>query len=192
MTDFATLSLPEPPTVTAPDGSDVRVLLGLAGGGMAHFHLAAGRVSKAVTTACAGTCRRLPPARKWAAPVMPNAGRTHDSSPTFLPGRLLDSSLARALRQRGGRAAEARHQQAALSAGQPAALVKHVKDGSDIKGDIPWVPATCAVLAQRVEIRHPVALYRINQDKARIHMTMRKNANLFWRLAGGKQGCMKS
>jgi mannose-6-phosphate isomerase-like protein (cupin superfamily) len=49
MTDFATLSLPEHPTVTAPDGSDVRVLLGLAGGGMAHFHLAAGRVSKAVT-----------------------------------------------------------------------------------------------------------------------------------------------
>ena len=49
MTDFATLLLPLNPTLTAPDGSDVRVLLGLAGGGMAHFHLAAGRVSKAVT-----------------------------------------------------------------------------------------------------------------------------------------------
>ena len=48
MIEFATFPLPEHPTVTAPDGSDVRVLLGLAGGGMAHFHLGAGRVSKAV------------------------------------------------------------------------------------------------------------------------------------------------
>lgn len=48
MTDFATLCLPSDPTVVAPDGSDVRVLLGLAGGGMAHFELAAGRVAKAV------------------------------------------------------------------------------------------------------------------------------------------------
>lgn len=49
MTDFATLRLPTMPTVTAPDGSDVRVLLGLRGGGMAHFELAAGQVAKAVT-----------------------------------------------------------------------------------------------------------------------------------------------
>jgi hypothetical protein len=48
VTAFASLPLTELPTVTAPDGSDVRVLLGLAGGGMAHFHLGAGRVSKAV------------------------------------------------------------------------------------------------------------------------------------------------
>ena len=48
MTDFATMRLPADPTVVAPDGSDVRVLLGLAGGGMAHFELAAGRVSQAV------------------------------------------------------------------------------------------------------------------------------------------------
>jgi mannose-6-phosphate isomerase-like protein (cupin superfamily) len=33
----------------APDGSDVRVLLGLASGGMAHFELAPGQISKAVT-----------------------------------------------------------------------------------------------------------------------------------------------
>jgi mannose-6-phosphate isomerase-like protein (cupin superfamily) len=33
----------------APDGSDVRILLGLKGGGMAHFRLAAGRTSTAVT-----------------------------------------------------------------------------------------------------------------------------------------------
>ena len=33
----------------APDGSDVRVLLGLAGGGMAEFELGAGKVSAAVT-----------------------------------------------------------------------------------------------------------------------------------------------
>src|SRR5689334_11119596 len=33
----------------APDGSDVRILLGLAGGGMAHFELAAGQTSSAMT-----------------------------------------------------------------------------------------------------------------------------------------------
>jgi mannose-6-phosphate isomerase-like protein (cupin superfamily) len=45
---FATLPLPPEPTVVAPDGSDVRVLLALAGGSMAHFELAPGRVSRAV------------------------------------------------------------------------------------------------------------------------------------------------
>jgi mannose-6-phosphate isomerase-like protein (cupin superfamily) len=45
---WETTRLPAQPTVTAPDGSDVRVLLGLAGGGMAHFELAGGRTSKAV------------------------------------------------------------------------------------------------------------------------------------------------
>ena len=48
MTAFATLPLPAKPTVTAPDGSDVRVLLGLARGSMAHFELAPGRCSVAV------------------------------------------------------------------------------------------------------------------------------------------------
>jgi mannose-6-phosphate isomerase-like protein (cupin superfamily) len=48
MTDFATSRLPDRPDVTAPDGSDVRVLLGLAGGGMAHFALGPGAVSRAV------------------------------------------------------------------------------------------------------------------------------------------------
>lgn len=48
MTEFDTMRLPVEPTVTAPDGSDVRVLLGLAGGGMAHFSLAPGRTAKAV------------------------------------------------------------------------------------------------------------------------------------------------
>jgi len=48
MREFDTTRLPVPPTVVAPDGSDVRVLLGLAGGGMAHFTLAAGAVSRAV------------------------------------------------------------------------------------------------------------------------------------------------
>jgi mannose-6-phosphate isomerase-like protein (cupin superfamily) len=48
MTDFATFPLSAEPTVTAPDGSDVRVLLSLSGGSMAHFHLAAGQVAKAV------------------------------------------------------------------------------------------------------------------------------------------------
>jgi mannose-6-phosphate isomerase-like protein (cupin superfamily) len=45
---FDTMQLPDEPDVTAPDGSDVRVLLQLARGGMAHFELAAGRVSLAV------------------------------------------------------------------------------------------------------------------------------------------------
>lgn len=49
MTAFATMCLPENPTIVAPDGSDVRVLLALGGGSMAHFELAAGVVSDAVT-----------------------------------------------------------------------------------------------------------------------------------------------
>jgi mannose-6-phosphate isomerase-like protein (cupin superfamily) len=48
MRTFETLRLPTDPTVVAPDGSDVRVLLGLTGGGLAHFELAAGKVAKAV------------------------------------------------------------------------------------------------------------------------------------------------
>ena len=43
------MPLPAERTVVAPDGSDVRVLLGLKGGGMAHFSLAAGQVAAAVT-----------------------------------------------------------------------------------------------------------------------------------------------
>jgi mannose-6-phosphate isomerase-like protein (cupin superfamily) len=48
MTDRTTLRLEDAPLVVAPDGSDVRVLLRLAGGSMAHFELAAGRTSAAV------------------------------------------------------------------------------------------------------------------------------------------------
>ena len=48
MMPFATLRLPDQPTLVAPDGSDVRVLLALGGGSMAHFELAAGVVSDAV------------------------------------------------------------------------------------------------------------------------------------------------
>jgi mannose-6-phosphate isomerase-like protein (cupin superfamily) len=49
MDDFATMRVLESPTVTAPDGSDVRVLLRTSRGSMAHFELAAGRTSIAVT-----------------------------------------------------------------------------------------------------------------------------------------------
>lgn len=49
MPSFASMRLPENPTVVAPDGSDVRVLLALGGGSMAHFELAASVVSDAVT-----------------------------------------------------------------------------------------------------------------------------------------------
>ena len=43
-----TMRLPADPDVIAPDGSEVRILLGLRGGGMAHFQLAAGETSVAV------------------------------------------------------------------------------------------------------------------------------------------------
>lgn len=49
MTDFATNSLPVEPTHKAPDGTDVRVLLDLRGGSMAHFTLPPGKTSIAVT-----------------------------------------------------------------------------------------------------------------------------------------------
>jgi mannose-6-phosphate isomerase-like protein (cupin superfamily) len=49
MQSFDTMRLPVARTGVAPDGSDVRVLLGLAGGGMAHFELAPGQTSHAVT-----------------------------------------------------------------------------------------------------------------------------------------------
>ena len=45
---FDTMQLPGAPDAVAPDGSDVRVLLRLGRGSMAHFELAAGRVSRAV------------------------------------------------------------------------------------------------------------------------------------------------
>ncbi|MGB4117973.1 MAG: cupin domain-containing protein [Polaromonas sp.] len=48
MTPFATMPLPANRTVVAPDGSDVRVLLRLHGGSMAHFSLQAGQTSAAV------------------------------------------------------------------------------------------------------------------------------------------------
>ena len=46
---FATTRLPAHPTETAPDGSAVRVLLGLTNGTMAHFEWAAGATSRAAT-----------------------------------------------------------------------------------------------------------------------------------------------
>jgi len=48
-TPFATLDRAHAPQAVAPDGSGVRLLLGLAGGGLAEFELAAGEVSTAVT-----------------------------------------------------------------------------------------------------------------------------------------------
>ena len=48
MTAFTSKLLPRTRDALAPDGSDVRILLGLSGGGMAHFQLASGQTSKAV------------------------------------------------------------------------------------------------------------------------------------------------
>jgi mannose-6-phosphate isomerase-like protein (cupin superfamily) len=44
----STMTLPHDLDVLAPDGSEVRILLSLAGGSMAHFQLPAGQVSRAV------------------------------------------------------------------------------------------------------------------------------------------------
>jgi mannose-6-phosphate isomerase-like protein (cupin superfamily) len=49
MTAFDTKRLPAARDAVAPDGSDVRLLLGLGGGTMAHFELPPGRTSIAVT-----------------------------------------------------------------------------------------------------------------------------------------------
>ena len=49
MPDFETVPLPDAPDAVAPDGSDVRLLPRLAGGSMAHFTLAPGVTSHAVT-----------------------------------------------------------------------------------------------------------------------------------------------
>ena len=48
MIDFSTKRLPVKPDVVAPDGSDVRVLLSLNRGSLAHFELAPGQTSLAV------------------------------------------------------------------------------------------------------------------------------------------------
>lgn len=48
MTDFSTKCLPDTCDAIAPDGSEVRILLTLMGGGMAHFELAPGETSIAV------------------------------------------------------------------------------------------------------------------------------------------------
>jgi hypothetical protein len=49
MTAFDTMRLPGGRDAAAPDGSDVRVLLRLERGSMAHFELPSGQTSKAVT-----------------------------------------------------------------------------------------------------------------------------------------------
>jgi mannose-6-phosphate isomerase-like protein (cupin superfamily) len=47
-TDFDTMQLPAHSDAAAPDGSDVRELLHLGRGSMAHFELGPGRVSRAM------------------------------------------------------------------------------------------------------------------------------------------------
>jgi mannose-6-phosphate isomerase-like protein (cupin superfamily) len=48
MAKFETMALPSRPNVLAPDGSQVRILLRLDGGSMAHFRLDPGQTSIAV------------------------------------------------------------------------------------------------------------------------------------------------
>jgi mannose-6-phosphate isomerase-like protein (cupin superfamily) len=49
MKSFESKKLPEERDYIAPDGSDVRALLGLEGGGLAHFEIAPGETSVAVS-----------------------------------------------------------------------------------------------------------------------------------------------
>ena len=49
MAAVRSMRLPKARDLVATDGSDVRILLGLAGGTMAHFQLAPGHTSSAVT-----------------------------------------------------------------------------------------------------------------------------------------------
>ena len=49
MTNFSTKRLPSARDGVAPDGSDVRILLRLEGGSLAHFELAPGETSTAVS-----------------------------------------------------------------------------------------------------------------------------------------------
>ena len=49
MRSFSAKDLAVEPDAIAPDGSEVRLLCGLDGGGMAQFRLAPGQVSRAVT-----------------------------------------------------------------------------------------------------------------------------------------------
>ena len=49
MAAFRSMRLPKARDLVAADGCDVRILLGLAGGTMAHFQLAPGHTSSAVT-----------------------------------------------------------------------------------------------------------------------------------------------
>src|SRR5215475_4847922 len=49
MDEFRTMRLPAARDAIAPDGSEVRVLLGLRGGGMAHFELPPNETSTAVS-----------------------------------------------------------------------------------------------------------------------------------------------
>ena len=48
MTDFSTKRISVDRDTVAPDNSDVRILLGLNGGGLAHFEIGPGCTSKAV------------------------------------------------------------------------------------------------------------------------------------------------
>src|SRR5215471_7307258 len=47
--DFTTKRLPAKPDDVAPDGSDVRILLRLEAGSMAHFTIGSGQISSPVT-----------------------------------------------------------------------------------------------------------------------------------------------
>ena len=49
MTTFDTIQLPQAPAAIAPDGSNVRLLVSLAGGSLAHVELPAGQTSVAVS-----------------------------------------------------------------------------------------------------------------------------------------------
>ncbi len=101
---FATTQLPDAATATAPDGSEVRALLGVRGGRMAHFKLAAGQVSRAVlhrtveeiwfVVAGRGAMWRRQDAREEVVALQPGVCLTIPLGTTFQFRAAADSPLA--------------------------------------------------------------------------------------------------
>jgi len=130
---FASMQLPAEPTVQAPDGSDVRVLLALPGGSLAHFELAPG--------ACSVAVRHRTVDEIWH--VLSGRGRMwrrqdgHESVVELAPGLTLTIPVGTAFQFRAG-ADEALSAVAVTMPPWPGA------DEAQTVPDAPWPPAGVA------------------------------------------------
>ena len=108
---FATMPLPPDPDVLAPDGSQVRILLRLAGGSMAHFRLDPGETSIAcgAPQRRGAVVRRRRPRRNLAPPGQRRRGRAARDRclPEHPAGHGLPVSLHRLRALRGCRGDDA-------------------------------------------------------------------------------------